>query len=95
MSERVTVRWWRWRRNALKRRIDVVEAWVVLVGWVFALLGGLRRAGPVTGPRGGRPPGVGQGAVDRAGRLDAHGRGAGAAQDSGREHDPRLGEQER
>ncbi|MET9680492.1 Rv1733c family protein [Streptomyces coeruleorubidus] len=40
-SERVTVRWWRWRRNALKRRIDVVEAWVVLAGWVFALLGGV------------------------------------------------------
>jgi hypothetical protein len=37
----VTVRWWRWRRNALKRRIDVVEAWVVLAGWVFALLGGV------------------------------------------------------
>ncbi|MFJ5998665.1 hypothetical protein [Streptomyces sp. NPDC092370] len=40
-SERVTVRWWRWRRNALKRRVDVVEAWVVLGGWVLALLGGL------------------------------------------------------
>ncbi|MGW0495352.1 Rv1733c family protein [Streptomyces sp. NPDC003007] len=40
-AERVTVRWWRWRRNALKRRVDVVEAWVVLGGWVLALLGGL------------------------------------------------------
>lgn len=40
-SERVTVRWWRWQRNALKRRIDVVEAWVVLASWVFALLGGV------------------------------------------------------
>ncbi|MFE7896834.1 hypothetical protein ACFU3E_04675 [Streptomyces sp. NPDC057424] len=40
-SERVTVRWWRWRRNALKRRVDVVEAWVVLAGWVLALLAGL------------------------------------------------------
>ncbi|MFF7308887.1 hypothetical protein [Streptomyces sp. NPDC008137] len=40
-SERTTMRWWRWRRNALKRRVDVVEAWVVLAGWVFALLGGL------------------------------------------------------
>ncbi|OXS36673.1 Rv1733c family protein [Streptomyces sp. XY006] len=39
-SERTTVRWWRWRRNALKRRVDVVEAWVVLAGWVCALLGG-------------------------------------------------------
>ncbi|KJK35804.1 hypothetical protein UK15_29945 [Streptomyces variegatus] len=40
-SERVTVRWWRWRRNALKRRADVVEAWVMLAGWLLALLGGL------------------------------------------------------
>ncbi|MFD5161965.1 hypothetical protein ACFWMJ_28460 [Streptomyces hawaiiensis] len=40
-SERMTVRWWRWRRNTLKRRVDVVEAWVVLAGWVLALLGGL------------------------------------------------------
>ncbi|MEU6684490.1 hypothetical protein [Streptomyces sp. NPDC046832] len=40
-SERVTVRWWRWRRNALRRRVDVVEAWVVLAGWLLALLGGL------------------------------------------------------
>jgi hypothetical protein len=35
------VRWWRWRHNALKRRVDVVEAWVVLAGWLLALLGGL------------------------------------------------------
>ena len=40
-SERMTVRWWRWRRNVLKRRVDVVEAWVVLVGWVLALLVGV------------------------------------------------------
>ncbi|MCK8437279.1 hypothetical protein G3I77_31050 [Streptomyces sp. D2-8] len=40
-SECTTVRWWRWRRNALKRRVDVVEAWVVLAGWVLALLVGL------------------------------------------------------
>ncbi|MFF8669768.1 hypothetical protein [Streptomyces sp. NPDC015242] len=40
-SRRTTVRWWRWRRNALKRRVDVVEAWVVLAGWVCALLGGV------------------------------------------------------
>ncbi|MEV3971535.1 hypothetical protein AB0K68_25855 [Streptomyces sp. NPDC050698] len=39
-SARVTVRWWRWRRNVLRRRVDLVEAWVVLVGWVLALLGG-------------------------------------------------------
>ncbi|WP_039931794.1 Rv1733c family protein [Streptomyces viridochromogenes] len=40
-SERVTVRGWRWRHNALKRRVDVVEAWVVLAGWVLALVGGV------------------------------------------------------
>ncbi|MGW5613980.1 Rv1733c family protein [Streptomyces sp. NPDC003877] len=39
-SGRTTVRWWRWRRNALKRRVDVVEAWLVLAGWVCALLAG-------------------------------------------------------
>ncbi|MET9392900.1 hypothetical protein ABZY20_21305 [Streptomyces sp. NPDC006624] len=39
-SERTTVRWWRWRSNPLRRRVDVVEAWVVLAGWVCALLGG-------------------------------------------------------
>ncbi|MER8223853.1 hypothetical protein ABTZ58_25325 [Streptomyces sp. NPDC094143] len=41
VSGRTSVRWWRWRRNALKRRVDVVEAWVVLAGWVCALLGGV------------------------------------------------------
>ncbi|MEG8275004.1 Rv1733c family protein [Streptomyces sp. AHA2] len=40
-SGRTHVRWWRWRRNPLRRRVDVVEAWVVPVGWVLALLGGL------------------------------------------------------
>ncbi|WP_369194091.1 Rv1733c family protein [Streptomyces djakartensis] len=40
-SERTTVRWWRWRHNPLRRRVDVVEAWVVLAGWLLALLGGL------------------------------------------------------
>ncbi|MFC7844692.1 hypothetical protein ACFY3O_23800 [Streptomyces sp. NPDC001046] len=40
-SERTTVRWWRWRSNPLRRRVDVVEAWVVVAGWVLALLGGL------------------------------------------------------
>ncbi|MGA5895866.1 hypothetical protein [Streptomyces venetus] len=39
-SEHVTVRGWRWRRNALRRRVDVVEAWVVLAGWLLALVGG-------------------------------------------------------
>ncbi|MGW3989483.1 Rv1733c family protein [Streptomyces sp. NPDC004830] len=40
-SGRTTVRWWRWRHNPLRRRVDVVEAWVVLAGWLLALLGGL------------------------------------------------------
>lgn len=35
------VRWWRWRRNPLRRRSDVIEAWVILAGWVLALVGGL------------------------------------------------------
>lgn len=35
------VRLWRWRRNPLRRRSDVVEAWVIVVGWVFALVCGL------------------------------------------------------
>ncbi|AVH54846.1 MULTISPECIES: Rv1733c family protein [Streptomyces] len=35
------VRLWRWRRNPLKRRSDVIEAWVVLAGWVIVLIGGL------------------------------------------------------
>ncbi|MEV8127805.1 hypothetical protein AB0P07_27660 [Streptomyces sp. NPDC085944] len=33
-------RFWRWRRNALRRPEDVAEAWVVLVLWVAVLLGG-------------------------------------------------------
>ncbi|WP_341845978.1 Rv1733c family protein, partial [Streptomyces curacoi] len=40
-SRRATVRLWRWRCNPLRRGSDVVEAWVVLLGWVFALVGGL------------------------------------------------------
>ncbi|WP_416978188.1 hypothetical protein [Streptomyces sp. T028] len=31
------VRWWRWRRNPLKRPTDVVEAWLVLVLWLCAV----------------------------------------------------------
>ncbi|MEU6380761.1 hypothetical protein [Streptomyces sp. NPDC046909] len=34
-------RWWRWRRNPLRRGSDLVEAWVVLSAWVFALVGGV------------------------------------------------------
>lgn len=35
------VRMWRWRSNPLRRRSDLVAAWVVLTAWVFALVGGL------------------------------------------------------
>jgi len=35
------VRLWRWRRNPLRRRSDVVEAWIVLATWIAALVGGL------------------------------------------------------
>ncbi|MER5213853.1 hypothetical protein ABT063_25575 [Streptomyces sp. NPDC002838] len=35
------VRLWRWRRNPLRRRCDLLEAWIVLAAWVFALAGGL------------------------------------------------------
>ncbi|MFF5187662.1 hypothetical protein ACFY30_28515 [Streptomyces sp. NPDC000345] len=34
------VRLWRWRRNPLRRRSDVVEARIVLATWTLALLGG-------------------------------------------------------
>ncbi|MBY8338430.1 hypothetical protein LXH13_04430 [Streptomyces spinosirectus] len=32
---------WRWRRNPLKRRIDAVEAWVVLGAWMATLAAGV------------------------------------------------------
>ncbi|WP_059082510.1 Rv1733c family protein [Streptomyces scabiei] len=35
------VRCWRWRRNPLRRLSDVIEAWIILAGWVMALVGGL------------------------------------------------------
>ncbi|MFI7409522.1 hypothetical protein ACIBU0_12730 [Streptomyces sp. NPDC049627] len=35
------VRLWRWRRSPLRRRSDLVEAWVVLCAWLFALVGAL------------------------------------------------------
>ncbi|MYW45353.1 hypothetical protein [Streptomyces sp. SID161] len=35
------VRLWRWRRNPLRRHSDVVEAWIVLAGWVLALAVGI------------------------------------------------------
>ncbi|MFH0516124.1 hypothetical protein ACHBTE_02965 [Streptomyces sp. M41] len=33
------VRLWRWRRSPLRRRSDVIEGWVVLCGWLLALVG--------------------------------------------------------
>ncbi|MFJ9733368.1 hypothetical protein ACIRUL_18760 [Streptomyces sp. NPDC101171] len=37
---RPAVRLWRWRRNALRRHSDVVEAWIVLGVWLLVLVGG-------------------------------------------------------
>ncbi|MEU9387996.1 hypothetical protein AB0D38_46935, partial [Streptomyces sp. NPDC048279] len=31
---------WRWRSNPLRRRADVVEAWVVLAVWALVVVGG-------------------------------------------------------
>ncbi|MDH6623100.1 plastocyanin [Streptomyces sp. LBL] len=39
-AELTRVRFWRWRRNPLRRHSDVVEARIVLVTWTLALLGG-------------------------------------------------------
>ncbi|WP_405776658.1 hypothetical protein [Streptomyces sp. NBC_01538] len=33
-------RWWRWRRNSLRRHADIVEAWIVLAVWTVIVLGG-------------------------------------------------------
>lgn len=35
-----TRRLWRWRSNPLRRREDVVEAWIVLAVWVVVVVGG-------------------------------------------------------
>ncbi|WP_225833314.1 hypothetical protein [Streptomyces sp. NK08204] len=35
------VRLWRWRRNPLKRRADVLEAWVVVGVWLLTVLTGV------------------------------------------------------
>ncbi|WP_405541472.1 hypothetical protein OG478_03600 [Streptomyces phaeochromogenes] len=40
-SRQATMRSWRWRRNPLRRHSDVIEAWVVLAGWILALVSGL------------------------------------------------------
>ncbi|MER5177561.1 hypothetical protein ABT009_04140 [Streptomyces sp. NPDC002896] len=39
MRQSGTVGFWRWRRNPLKRRSDVVEAWVVLIVAVLMVFG--------------------------------------------------------
>lgn len=39
---------WRWRSNPLRRREDVVEAWLVLAVWLLAVVGGTA-AGVVAG----------------------------------------------
>ncbi|WP_406731354.1 hypothetical protein [Streptomyces sp. NBC_01794] len=44
------VRWWRWRRNPLRRRSDVVEAWVVLVTSVV-MAAGMPLAGALSSVR--------------------------------------------
>lgn len=47
---RSTARLWRWRSNPLRRRVDVVEAWIILAAWLCAVAGGLVAAW-VTGSR--------------------------------------------
>ncbi|MCT9080190.1 hypothetical protein [Streptomyces fulvoviolaceus] len=37
---RAKKRLWRWRSNALRRRDDIVEAWIVLAVWVVVAVGG-------------------------------------------------------
>jgi hypothetical protein len=32
---------WRWRRNALRRREDLIEAWIILVLWIVVAVGGV------------------------------------------------------
>lgn len=44
MASTVRVRMWRWRANPLKRRSDRVEAWVVLIAFLLAAVGGMTAA---------------------------------------------------
>ncbi|MEV0692409.1 hypothetical protein [Streptomyces sp. NPDC050388] len=50
--------WWRWRKNPLRRRSDLIEAWLLLATLVLALLAGafagLAAAGAVDGSLAGR-----------------------------------------
>ncbi|MFI9601373.1 hypothetical protein ACIHCX_16055 [Streptomyces sp. NPDC052043] len=47
MTRRAGLWLWRWRRNPLRRTSDLVEAWILLVAWVLAVVGGVL-AGVVT-----------------------------------------------
>jgi hypothetical protein len=40
---------WRWRRNPLRRRVDAVEAWVVLGAWLVTLAAGVLAGLTATG----------------------------------------------
>ncbi|MFR0354617.1 Rv1733c family protein [Streptomyces sediminimaris] len=61
-ARRTTVLGWRWRRNPLRRRSDVLEAWIVLAAWTLAAVASV--AAGIVGAR------VAQHVVDagRAGR---------------------------
>jgi hypothetical protein len=39
-AQRTRIRGWRWRRNPLRRRSDVVEARIILATWAAAVVGG-------------------------------------------------------
>ncbi|MFJ3895594.1 hypothetical protein [Streptomyces sp. NPDC090083] len=39
-NRRLKARLWRWRSNPLRRRDDLVEAWIVLVMWAVIVVGG-------------------------------------------------------
>ncbi|MFR0355052.1 Rv1733c family protein [Streptomyces sediminimaris] len=43
-TSRSAARLWRWRSNPLRRRVDVVEAWIILAAWLCAVAGGLAAA---------------------------------------------------
>nr|WSZ18868.1 hypothetical protein OH837_38815 [Streptomyces canus] len=47
-ARRAGARLWRWRRSPLRRRIDAVEAWIILGAWLCATAGALM-AGWLTG----------------------------------------------
>ncbi|MFF0130377.1 Rv1733c family protein [Streptomyces mirabilis] len=73
---------WRWRRNPLRRRSDLAEAWVLLAAWVSIVVGGLV-AGLVTAGAVGRD-------LDRQ-RADARSVAAVLTKDAPTSVAPRLG----